>query len=474
MSSNLISIGLSGLNAAQWGLTTTGQNISNASTPGYESKRRSMRKAPASTRARAISRKACPPPRFSAQYSQYLTTELNNCAVDKRFAHRELHDALAAEQHGRRPDHGHLQRDHQLFHRFAERRERRLEPATRQTAMSDAQSLANQMNAAGTQYDQLRQSVNTQLTNTVSQINSYTAQIAALNQQITPPARRASRPTSCSISAIRRSRTCRAGRRAGGANRTAATACSCATASRSWSARPATTSAPRLRRANPANVDHLSRRRRHDADRRDDDNLPDSSMENRRHARRPARVPQPDRSTRQKRNWARSPPASPRRSTTRTNSVSTLNGNAGGALFSVAPPAATANTNNTGTAALSVSFVNAAQPTTSNYTLSYNGNSYTLTDNATGSVVGIGDQSVATDRRPEFLVDRHDERRRFVQRLADERRARQLRAHHDQLPRRLPRLRRCSPRPLVAIPARRRFRKVRCPRAIRCPARRPR
>ncbi len=33
--SNLINLGLSGLNAAQWGLTTTGQNISNASTPGY-------------------------------------------------------------------------------------------------------------------------------------------------------------------------------------------------------------------------------------------------------------------------------------------------------------------------------------------------------------------------------------------------------------------------------------------------------
>ena len=35
MSNDIFNIGLSGLNAAQWGLQTTSQNISNASTPGY-------------------------------------------------------------------------------------------------------------------------------------------------------------------------------------------------------------------------------------------------------------------------------------------------------------------------------------------------------------------------------------------------------------------------------------------------------
>lgn len=58
------------------------------------------------------------------------------------------------------------------------------DPSVRQTAISNAQTLANQINAAGQQYDALRQSVNTQLTSTVSQINTYTAQIAQLNQQI--------------------------------------------------------------------------------------------------------------------------------------------------------------------------------------------------------------------------------------------------------------------------------------------------
>jgi flagellar hook-associated protein 1 FlgK len=66
----------------------------------------------------------------------------------------------------------------------------------------------------------------------------------------------------------------------------------------------------------------------------------------------------------------------------------TLNGSAGGDLFSVATPAVYANTQNTGDASLDVSFTDPTQPTTGNYTLAYDGTSYTLTDNESGSVVG--------------------------------------------------------------------------------------
>jgi flagellar hook-associated protein 1 FlgK len=66
----------------------------------------------------------------------------------------------------------------------------------------------------------------------------------------------------------------------------------------------------------------------------------------------------------------------------------TLNGTAGGALFTVGSPTVIANAQNTGNASLSVSFADATQPTTGDYTLSYNGTAYTLTDNSTGSIVG--------------------------------------------------------------------------------------
>jgi flagellar hook-associated protein 1 FlgK len=66
----------------------------------------------------------------------------------------------------------------------------------------------------------------------------------------------------------------------------------------------------------------------------------------------------------------------------------TLAGARGGALFSVGGPTVYANTQNTGNASLNVSFANPTQPTTGDYTLAYNGTTYTLTDNSTGSVVG--------------------------------------------------------------------------------------
>jgi flagellar hook-associated protein 1 FlgK len=65
-----------------------------------------------------------------------------------------------------------------------------------------------------------------------------------------------------------------------------------------------------------------------------------------------------------------------------------LSGNVGGNLFSVGSPTVYANQANTGSATLNVSFANAAQPTTSDYTLSYDGAKYTLADRASGAVVG--------------------------------------------------------------------------------------
>jgi flagellar hook-associated protein 1 FlgK len=65
-----------------------------------------------------------------------------------------------------------------------------------------------------------------------------------------------------------------------------------------------------------------------------------------------------------------------------------LNGNPGTALFSTGSPTIYANARNTGTAPLSVSIANPTQPTNGNYTLSYNGTNYTLTDSASGAVLG--------------------------------------------------------------------------------------
>ena len=78
MSSNLFSIGFSGLNAAQWGLTTTGQNISNQATPGYSVERPVYSESSGQYTGSGYLGSGVSTTTIQRQYSQYLTTELNN------------------------------------------------------------------------------------------------------------------------------------------------------------------------------------------------------------------------------------------------------------------------------------------------------------------------------------------------------------------------------------------------------------
>jgi flagellar hook-associated protein 1 FlgK len=69
-----------------------------------------------------------------------------------------------------------------------------------------------------------------------------------------------------------------------------------------------------------------------------------------------------------------------------------LNGNAGGAFFNVAPPVVRPNNGNTGSADVSASISNASALTTSDYRLQYDGTNYTLlrlSDNAVTPITGF-------------------------------------------------------------------------------------
>ncbi|MDA0601942.1 FlgK family flagellar hook-associated protein, partial [Burkholderia gladioli] len=73
-----------------------------------------------------------------------------------------------------------------------------------------------------------------------------------------------------------------------------------------------------------------------------------------------------------------------------------LNGKVGGNLFNLPTPTTITNANNTGNATLSAAFDNAQQPPTSDFTLSYDGTTYTLTNKTTGTVAGTANSLPAT------------------------------------------------------------------------------
>ncbi|MFM0734417.1 flagellar hook-associated protein FlgK, partial [Paraburkholderia sediminicola] len=386
MSSNLINLGLSGLNAAQWGLTTTGQNISNASTPGYTIETPVYAESGGQYTGSGYLPQGVSTVTVTRQYSQYLTTELNN--AQSSGSSLSTYNTLITQLNNLigSPTAGISSAITSYFTGLQNVSNNASSLATRQTAMSGAQTLVNQINAAGQQYDALRQSVNTQLTSTVSQINSYTQQIAQLNGQISAASTQGQPPNQLmdqrdlAVSNLSQLIGVNVVNSNGSYSVFMANGQPLVSAGNSYNLG----TAPATGDTSELSVQYLGQAGANPA--ATPQNLPDSKVTGGALGGLLA---------------FRSQTLDPGEAQLGAIAVSfasqvnaqnslgvTLSGAQGGALFSVGSPTVYANTQNTGNASLNVSFANAAQPTTGDYTLAYNGTTYTLTDNSSGSVVG--------------------------------------------------------------------------------------
>ncbi|MBB5467736.1 flagellar hook-associated protein 1 FlgK [Paraburkholderia sp. CI2] len=386
MSSNLLNIGLSGLNAAQWGLTTTGENISNASTPGYTMETPVYSETGGTYTGSGYLPMGVSTDTVTRAYSQYLTTQLNNAQSSSSALTAyntmitQLNNLVGS------PTAGIASAISGYFTGLQNVANNASSVSARQTAISDAQTLANQINAAGQQYDQLRSSVNTQLSNSVAQINTYTAQIASLNTQITQASNQGQPPNQLldardqAVSNLSQLIGVSVVQDNGSYSLFMSSGQPLVLAGNSFNLGTATSSGD----PSELSVQYLGQA-----------------------GAKPTPTPQTLSDTSvsggtlggllQFRSQTLDP-AEAQLGAIATSFAAqvnaqnelglTLNGTAGGALFTVGSPTVYANSQNTGNATLGVSFADATQPTTGDYTLSYDGSSYTLTNNQTGSIVG--------------------------------------------------------------------------------------
>ena len=253
--------------------------------------------------------------------------------------------------------------------------------------MSSGQSLVNQMNAAAANYNQLRSGVNQQLTSAVTQINSYTTQIATLNGQIAaassggqPPNQlldardqavsNLSQLTNVQVTTVNGAYNVSIGTGQPLVSGTTAYALQAVTSTSDPSELSIAYASPDGSPQTPAQTQYL----------------PDSTFGSgtvggllsfRSQSLDPAQAQLGALAT------------SFAAQLNQQNSLGVdLNGNPGTALFSTGSPTIYANSRNTGNAQLSVSIADPTQPSTGNYTLSYNGTNYTLTDRASGAALG--------------------------------------------------------------------------------------
>ncbi|HEX7909863.1 MAG TPA: flagellar hook-associated protein FlgK [Paraburkholderia sp.] len=384
--SNLINLGLSGLNAAQWGLTTTGQNISNASTPGYTIETPVYAETGGQYTGSGYLPQGVSTTTVTRQYSQYLSTELNN--AQSSGSSLSTYNSLISQLNNLigSPTAGIASAITSYFTGLQNVSNNASSLATRQSAMSGAQSLVNQINAAGQQYDALRQGVNTQLSNTVSQINSYTQQIAKLNGQISQASSQGQPPNQLmdqrdqAVSQLSQLIGVQVVNSNGSYSVFMGNGQPLVSSTNSYNLG----TAPSTGDTSELSVQYLGQAGANPA--AAPQNLPDSKVTG---------------GTLGGLLAFRSQTLDPGEAQLGAIAVSfasqvnsqnqlgiTLAGAQGGALFSVGSPTVYANTQNTGNAQLNVSFANPAQPTTGDYTLAYNGTTYTLTDNSSGAVVG--------------------------------------------------------------------------------------
>jgi flagellar hook-associated protein 1 len=393
---SLFDIGVSGLNAAQWGLTTTGQNISNAATPGYTQEKPVYQEASGQYTTSGYLGSGVQTATVARSYSSFLTTQLN--AAQSNSSSLNTYYSMLSQLNNLvgDPTTGIGSGMTSYFTSLQSVANSPATTSTRQSLMSSGQSLVNQMTAAAANYNQLRSGVNQSLTSAVTQINSYTNQIATLNGQIAAASAQGQPPNQLldardtAVSNLSQLTNVQVNTVNGAYNVSIGTGQPLVSGTTAYQLQAVTsTSDPSelsIAYASPDGSPQTPAQTQY---------LPDSTFGGgtvggllafRSQSLDPAQA--------QLGSLATSFAAQ----LNQQNSLGVdLNGNPGTALFSTGSPTIYANSRNTGTAPLSVSIANPTQPTNGNYTLSYNGTNYTLTDSASGAVLGtLAPTSTAT------------------------------------------------------------------------------
>ncbi|MES1928629.1 flagellar hook-associated protein [Salinisphaera dokdonensis CL-ES53] len=177
--SNLFGIGLSGLGAAQTGLSTTSNNISNVNTAGYSRQTTSL-----STTLAGSGQGGVRVTGVERQYQQYLTSQLNDAkssssALDTHLGQiSQINNLLGDSEAGLAP----LMQ--QFFAGLQTLAASPADPAARESMLGDANNMSAQFRAFSEYLGDMQESVASQMGGAVDQINNYAAQIANLNTQI--------------------------------------------------------------------------------------------------------------------------------------------------------------------------------------------------------------------------------------------------------------------------------------------------
>jgi flagellar hook-associated protein 1 FlgK len=194
MATNILSIGQSALTAAQVGISTTGHNIANASTPGYNRQVVVQGAALSQNFGFGFLGQGTEVSTVQRVYNEFLAIQVQGAqtsksGLDSYYAQiRQIDNLLADANAGLSPV---------LQDFFSGVQTLTTDPASmpaRQTVLSTAESLASRFQGMASRLNEIEQGINGQVLTSVGLINTYAQQIAQLNDAIGKAQRASGQP----------------------------------------------------------------------------------------------------------------------------------------------------------------------------------------------------------------------------------------------------------------------------------------
>jgi flagellar hook-associated protein 1 FlgK len=181
---NLYKTALGGLNAAQAGLATTSHNINNATTVGYNRQRVMVSTAGAQATTNGYIGRGVQVDTVVRSYDSFLYKQLVGAQGSGAHLQAQLDQVSQVNNLFADRTVGIAPGLNNFFTSMNTVASKPADPAARADLLGKANSLTTQIRSAYTEMQNQREGLNTQITTTVEQVNSYLSRIDDLNTQI--------------------------------------------------------------------------------------------------------------------------------------------------------------------------------------------------------------------------------------------------------------------------------------------------
>lgn len=184
MGTQLYNIGITGLNAAKAGLITAGHNISNAATPGFTRQQVVLGTNDPQLTGSGFLGQGARIETVRRIYSQFLTAQVMEAKTQSAEYGAYADQIAALDNLLADPEAGLSPAMSDFFDALQSVSASPTSLASRQSAISAAQSMTARFNALDTRLEQIRTGLNGEITGSVELINQLVTQIAQYNEQI--------------------------------------------------------------------------------------------------------------------------------------------------------------------------------------------------------------------------------------------------------------------------------------------------